>query len=218
MIFLDALQYPFQDKSWFSKIIVIALVLLIPFVGGLILAGYGIRVINNLLNNIRDLPEVNDFGGDLSKGFMVFLGSLIYGFPALILFCLMVVIASAAGDSGSTLVFCCFYVFIIAYAIIVAPAIYSAMARYAVTGDFAAFTDVPGRFQDVMANTGAVINLYLNLFLYSLVLSVLVPLGFVLCIIPGLIIIVGSNIGQYYFVADWARNIGIVGQGAGIRY
>jgi len=81
-----AFSYIFNDKEWFKKLALPALCGLIPFIGPFILAGWGLKVVKNVIdgNEQNALPKL-EFGADLGRGFIVFLINLIYSLPILIL-------------------------------------------------------------------------------------------------------------------------------------
>lgn len=45
MMLPQALHYPFQGKGWFRRMLILALIQLIPVVGQLILLGYGLDIV-----------------------------------------------------------------------------------------------------------------------------------------------------------------------------
>ena len=78
--------YVFQDKDWFRKIAIPALVSLIPIIGQFIVVGWGLKATKNVIEGKERnaLPEL-DFGGDLGRGFIAAVISFIYGLPVSIL-------------------------------------------------------------------------------------------------------------------------------------
>ena len=58
MMLSQALQYPFQGKGWFRRILILALVQLIPIVGQLILLGYGLDIVRAVYAGQVDLPPL----------------------------------------------------------------------------------------------------------------------------------------------------------------
>ena len=77
--------YVFKDKEWFKKIIISALVNLIPFLGPLVLVGWGLKTTKKLIDGEDEIPLPSlKFGADLGKGFIVFLITIIYAIPFII--------------------------------------------------------------------------------------------------------------------------------------
>ena len=48
--------YVFKDKEWFKKIIIPALVNLIPFLGPLVLVGWGLKTTKKLIDGEDEIP------------------------------------------------------------------------------------------------------------------------------------------------------------------
>jgi lysylphosphatidylglycerol synthetase-like protein (DUF2156 family) len=78
--------YVFEDKDWFRKVAIPALVSLIPIIGQFIVMGWGLKATKNVIEGRERnaLPEL-DFGGDLGRGFMAAVIIFIYGLPVAIL-------------------------------------------------------------------------------------------------------------------------------------
>src|SRR5258706_8636500 len=84
--FIDALKYPFDDKDWVKKV-AIGAALTLTIIGGLAVAGYGVRLARRILRHEPGLPEWDDFGGDFSRGLHVLGGNLIHFSPIIFLAC-----------------------------------------------------------------------------------------------------------------------------------
>ena len=81
-----ALTFTFQDSQWIKKVAIGGLLFLIPIVGWLIVAGYWLRLVRQVIEaEDLPLPEWNDFGGDLVRGLKIFVVALVWGIPAGIL-------------------------------------------------------------------------------------------------------------------------------------
>jgi hypothetical protein len=98
----NAFSFVFEDEEWVSKILVGALITLIPIFGGFALMGYGIAVVRNVKSgSTRPLPDWNDLGGYFMDGLMFWLVNLIYSLPILILMCpiaLVWILPAVAGE------------------------------------------------------------------------------------------------------------------------
>ena len=207
MHFMDALQYPMQDKGWIGKMAIAGLILFIPILGSIIVLGYSVRLIQRIYRHEGGLPEWDDWGGDLSRGFMVFLGTLIYGIPAFLFYCCAAILGS--GDNGGANVLACLiYLVALGYILIITPLAFSGVARYAVTEDFGVFLDIPGRIQDVMGNISNAFMLYLDMILFSLITQIIIVIGYILCCIPGIIASGAATVALYYIIAQWGLQIG----------
>ncbi len=93
-------SYVFKDKDWFKKVAIPALCSLIPIVGQFIVVGWGLKAAKNVIEGKDEdaLPNL-DFGGDLGRGFMAFLISMIYGLPVGILAAISGALFSAGGGA-----------------------------------------------------------------------------------------------------------------------
>jgi len=81
-----AFSFIFKDPSWFKKILILALLFLVPIIGWLMVGGYTLRLLKNVIDGVdQPLPEWDDWGGDLAGGFKAFLVGLIWGIPIWIL-------------------------------------------------------------------------------------------------------------------------------------
>jgi hypothetical protein len=79
-------KYVFEDKDWIKKVLIGGVLNLIPVIGQAFMWGYGLRQLKNVTEGRElPLPEWNDWGGDLMRGIMVFLGYLVYAIPLIIL-------------------------------------------------------------------------------------------------------------------------------------
>ena len=86
MDFAGAFTFAFQDTNWIKKVGLAALIFLIPVVGQIIVIGWGLEITRRVINNETELlPDWNDFGGYLSKGFQGFVVTLAFSLPALLI-------------------------------------------------------------------------------------------------------------------------------------
>lgn len=100
MNFPKSFTYIFEDPDWFSKLILPLLCSLIPIIGPLVLAGYSLHLIRNVVaKEPRPLPQL-DFGEDLAKGFKWFVVTLIYAIPLFLLIMLIVVPVSVSSEKA----------------------------------------------------------------------------------------------------------------------
>jgi len=98
-----SITYLFQDPKWLTKVLVGGLLLFIPIVGWLIVAGYWLRLIRQIAQgNELPLPEWNDFGNDLVRGVKVFVVGVVWSLPLIILDAITSV-ASGIGSSSTSL-------------------------------------------------------------------------------------------------------------------
>jgi uncharacterized protein DUF4013 len=92
----DSFAWPFQDPSWFSKIVVQGLIFIIPIVGWIALAGWLVMTMDNYRANRRELAPA---GFHLERGLPLFVVLLVWG----IVFAIPGLILGGAGSRNSGL-------------------------------------------------------------------------------------------------------------------
>ncbi len=131
-----ALGSVIMDPEWIKKVLIGGLLYLVPFVGGFIVGGYGLAIAKNAYNDQDDtLPEWNDIGGYLVRGFLVQVGALVWLIPFIVILCCLQFLGAAGDATGGVglLGFCLVYPLMIVYAAVFIPIV---MGRYAVMGQF----------------------------------------------------------------------------------
>jgi hypothetical protein len=73
----EAFTWPVRDPEWFTKLLIIALILLIPIVGPINGIGWMLAALDRLRAGEDRLPPANL--GYLGRGFRLFLVALVYG-------------------------------------------------------------------------------------------------------------------------------------------
>jgi hypothetical protein len=208
-------KYMFEDESWISKILIGGILGIIPIVN-FVVYGYMLDVIRNVAANQElPLPNWEDFGGKFVKGLMVFIASLIYAIPVIVLsiiYAIVVAIAGgaagsssrdAAGAAGGLIGLCTlvFYCVIFIYSIVVYGFLFiPAMMRYAEQSEFGLFFQFAENWRMVSVNLGGYIVMVL---VYVVAMIVAEIVGSIACGI-GIIFtifwaqLVGSHLmGQY---------------------
>jgi hypothetical protein len=98
-----AIRFVFEDDQWVSKILLGSVISLIPFFGGIALAGYAIAVVRNVrAGSQRPLPAWDRLGEFFVDGLLFLVVLLVYSIPLLILICplsLVWVLPALAEDS-----------------------------------------------------------------------------------------------------------------------
>lgn len=81
-----AFSFTFQDSAWIRKILILAVLVFIPIIGWLLIGGYILRLLKNVIDGVpHPLPEWDNWGGDLAGGLKVFVVGLLWGIPLWIL-------------------------------------------------------------------------------------------------------------------------------------
>lgn len=170
-----AFKAPFTDKDWVTKTLLgfvwVLLVVTIPAV-----YGAQIEYIRRVSRGDETLPGWEDFGDKWVQGVLVFIASIIYFLPVLVLMFLFLVpvavsvavegepgaLASVTAIGGACLVILIATVYGIAASIL----FYAAQVHFAMSGSFGAFFEF-GRIMDKVRSGG-----YFTAWLYSLVIAV----------------------------------------------
>ena len=205
-----AFSFVFDDENWIVKVLVGGVLSLIPFVGQILLYGYGLEVMHNAMRGqSTPLPEWDDWGGKLVKGIMYFVIGFVYALPIIILAACFGVLMWALGateaeraiDTIGSLGGLCFGGFAFLYGILITLALPPALGRYLETGDLAAAF----RFGEVFAlmrdNIGAWIIALVVAWLAGLVAS----LGIILCVVGILFTAFWANLVMMYLWGDVYR-------------
>lgn len=210
MNFGKAFTYIFEDKRWFEKLLTPLLVMLIPVVGGITVAGYLMRVMRNVSEHqIEPLP-VLEFGSDLKRGFKWIVAALVYSIPIFLIYLVilvpLVVSADNGGPKGLAIVISLFaglIVFLYGLALFfVLPAV---NANVAMKESIAAAFD----FKEIMRLLKNNLKAWLTILGGSLVCSLLIaPLGAIVLVVGGLItglysqLVVAHLTGQAYSLSQ----------------
>lgn len=96
-----ALEFVFDDEDWPTKILLGAVLMLIPILGQFAVFGYSIAVIRNVLaRRPQPLPAWDDVGRYFLDGLLFWLANLIYALPILLIFGLFLVPALLPALAG----------------------------------------------------------------------------------------------------------------------
>lgn len=212
-LFINAITYTFStDKNWIVKTIIAGvLAVFIPIIGQIIVTGYGVRITRRILDEQAGLPEWDDWGGDITRGAMVFIGQWIYSlvFSVIIMvpfFCMM----TLAGSSDSSFLFlvCCCALFLLmiplSYVFIVA--FVTATARYVQTEQFSEYFNFSAIMAE-MTNWSRNIMFVVQVWLYGFVMSFVLSFAFALCFLPGIPVMGVLFFGYFYLLAYWVMTL-----------
>jgi len=90
----DALSFVFDDEEWLNRLLIGALISIIPIFGGFAVTGYAIAVLRNVeAGSSRPLPRWDGLGEFFVDGLFYWIATLVYSIP---LFVVMVPIALVA--------------------------------------------------------------------------------------------------------------------------
>jgi len=209
MDFGKAFSFPFQDPDWLRKIIIPALISLIPILGQIFVLGWALGVTRRVLwHDPTPLPDIN-FGEQLADGIKALVIGLVYSLPIIIL-TIPLAIGSNLIYSGNpnqetaelvfTIFAVCCYGIIFIYGILIAFVMPAAYAKMIASGNLgAAF-----RFGEVIGLVRSAPGPYLMVLVGSILAGLIGGLGSILCVI-GVILtytysmaIIGHLYGQAY--------------------
>ena len=205
-----AFSFVFDDENWIVKVLVGGVLSLIPFVGQILMYGYGLELMENVIQGrSRPLPEWDDWGGKLVKGIMYLVISFVYALPIVLLgICfglLMTVLGVAKAEEAINVVGSlggvCFGGFALLYGILLTLALPPAIGRYLETGELGAAFRLGEVFALVRDNIGAWIIALVLSWLAGLIAS----LGIILCFVGVLFTAFWANLVMMYLWGDVYR-------------
>lgn len=145
------------QRDWIKKTAIGGLLLLVPIVGWLFVAGYGVKLVRSVAGGSEELPGWEGWGDLLTQGLFVFVAGLIYWIPGAIL--------ARMGDPGTVLS--------TLWGIVVAVVFPAAIMRFAVKSDLGAFFD----FNEIVGFVRENLSDYIVVVLLILVANTLAGLG-----------------------------------------
>lgn len=213
MDFGKAFTFMFEDPEWLRKLGIGTLVglvgillapVLIGFIPLLILFGYTLDTLRNVMyGQEHPLPDWEDWGGFLKRGFRLVAAFFIWALPA-ILVSIPLGLGSALAEDGSggmgaiaALLIICSSCLLILWGLFLAlltPAIYIRVTR---TERFAAAFEFGKLWSFTRDNIGNVIIAILLVWLAGLIASLIAGLGVIALVIGVLVTFPFANLWQY---------------------
>ena len=193
MNFTKAFTYIFDDPRWLEKLVIPLLVTLIPVIGWMVAAGYLLRVTRNVAEHrVEPLPEL-EFGADLGRGFNLFVASLVYALPILLVSTLLFLpLALTENNSDITFFAIALAIFggllILLYALFMMIIMPVVNANLAIKGRLEAAFDFKEIFRMVGNNFKAWLIVIGGTILCNVIIA---PIG-------GIILVVGAIITGFY--------------------
>jgi hypothetical protein len=178
--------YVFEDKKWFEKLLIGAVVAIIPVVN-LALGGYGNEIIRRVTGRSTEpLSDWGDFGQKFVEGLLLTAAGLVYGLPALLFGLPLIPLAIGAATQaenqqgiawalgGVSLVLTCL---LMLYGVVFSFVFPAVQVNYARKRTFAAAFYLREVFHLVGANLGSYVLAWLAYFIFALVAGAV--LGFI---------------------------------------
>ena len=205
-----AFSFVFEDENWIVKLLIGGVLSLIPFVGVILLYGYGLELMQNVIQSRpRPLPDWDDWEGKLVKGIMYIVIGLVYALPIIVLsvcFGLLLAALGAAEAEGAvnlvgSLGGLCFGGLAFLYGILMTLALPPAYGRYLETGELgAAF-----RFGQVFALVRNNIGGWLIALVLTWLAGLIAGFGLILCLVGVLFTAFWANLVMMYLWGDVYR-------------
>ncbi|MCK5317033.1 MAG: DUF4013 domain-containing protein [Anaerolineales bacterium] len=203
-----AFSFPFQDEEWVKKVVLTAVISLIPFIGQFALIGWLVELTRRVIRgDAEPLPDWADFGGILVLGLKMFAIGFVYAIP-LMFVAIPMAIFDALIDSDSavalyTIVTLCFSCFALIYGLALAFFVPAAVGELAATDNLGAAINPT----NIIAHVRAAPSAYLLAFLGTIVAGFLSGFGIILCFVGVILTAVyasavqGHLYGQAYLEA-----------------
>jgi hypothetical protein len=188
-----AFSFQFKDEQWIKKIAIAALFILIPIIGPLFLAGWGLEITRRVIvQDPEPLPDWDDFGGYIVKGLQLIIIGFVYALPVILIqACTQGLYFGLGADqvgSDDAMAFVtivaqtCMGCISFLYTVFLGVYLPAAIGHFAAEGEFgAAF-----RFGEIFRILKAGLAGYLIILLASFVLPFVAMLGLMFCLIGAL--------------------------------
>ena len=177
-------SFPFQDEEWVKKIVLTAVISLIPIIGQLALIGWLVELTRRVIRgDTEPLPDWADFGGILVLGLKMFAIGFVYALPLMFATIPMAIFDSLIdSDSAAalyTIVTLCFSCFALIYGLALAFFFPAAVGELAATDNLGAAINP----MNIIAHLRAAPSAYLLAFLGTIVAGFLSGFGIILCFV-----------------------------------
>ncbi len=207
-----AFSFPFKDEKWIEKIVIAAVLSIIPIIGWFALLGWSVEIGRRVINGDEEvLPDWSDFGGMLTVGFKAWLVSLIFAIPLILVWIpfglVTAIFSSTDGDAAAaiiSLISLCFICLTFAYSIALLFFIPASFGRLAASdGELGDALNV----REIWNMVSGAPSAYLIVLLGYLVAGFIGSLGVILCFIGVFLTgayaaaVQGHLVGQAYRVS-----------------
>jgi hypothetical protein len=177
-------SFPFQDEEWVKKIVLTAVISLIPIIGQLALIGWLVELTRRVIRgDTEPLPDWADFGGILVLGLKMFAIGFVYALPLMFATIPMAIFDSLIdSDSAAalyTIVTICFSCFALIYGLALAFFFPAAVGELAATDNLGTAINP----MNIIAHLRAAPSAYLLAFLGTIVAGFLSGFGIILCFV-----------------------------------
>lgn len=178
-----AFTFFLDDPEWIKKVLLGALISLIPLVGGFIVLGWALALTRSVYDGVDNrLPEWNDLGGYLVRGLLAWVGAFLWALPVVIIFtCVFIGVAAVSdSDAGAALWILsslCLSALAIVYFAVILPV---PVARYAIKNDFGAMFEFGPILDEVRRGFQP---LLIALVIWIVAIGIVAPIGILACFV-----------------------------------
>jgi hypothetical protein len=178
-----AFSYVFEDEEWIKKIVITAIISLIPFIGQIALLGWSVEIARRVIrSDATPLPDWSDFGGLLTLGLKAFVVSFVFALPLVFISIPSALLDTVSSDSGEailTFFIFCISCFALLYGLALAFFLPAAFGELAATDNLGASFNIGKVFGHIRAAPSG----YLLTFLGIIVSGFLASFGIILCFV-----------------------------------
>lgn len=198
-----AFSFPFEDKAWFTKLLLGGIISIVPILS-FAWVGYMVQIAKNVIDGKAEvLPDWgDDFGRKFIDGLIVTVAYLIYALPALLVICVMsglylvpVMVSSGEGSEDlltgllatSSVVSICLICLVAIYALVLTILYPGILAHFAEKRTFASCFELGQVYRTVSAHGSSYFMVVLMVIVISLVSGLVLgavygALGWTVCI------------------------------------
>ena len=182
-----AFSFPFQDEKWIEKIVIAAVIGIIPIIGWFALLGWSIEIGRRVINGDDEvLADWSDFSGLLTLGFKAWVAALVFSIPLIIVWIpvgiFTGVVSSTDGDAAGaiiSLVSFCMICLTFTYTIALLFALPASYGRLAATDGLAESLNL----RELWTTVSNAPSAYLIVLLGYIVAGFIASLGTILCFV-----------------------------------
>lgn len=187
--------YVFEDEDWLTKIILTAIISMIPIVNFAVM-GWVVELIGNMIDDIEHpMPEWDNFGQKFTDGLIYFCAALLYNMVLVGFICMFSVAGSALeafSEGLALLLFCGMSIFMLVYLLLANVALFIGIIFYTRERNFTPFLQIGTNLRVAMANIGPLIMLFILSTLAGLIMALF---GWIPCI--GWLLTIGLSVPVY---------------------
>lgn len=176
-------SYIFDDEEWGSKVLLTAVLAMIPILN-LAIYGWVVELIRNMLDGYEHpMPDWSNFGEKFQHGLAYLVGSLVYNLPLIIIMFPMMFVAAATENTAleglGIALMCLLTIGIFFYAIIANAGVFIGMIRYSLNPQMSSYLEIGQNLRIALRHTATLVTLLLFGLLVSIIFSVF---GWIPCI------------------------------------